>query len=79
MKLKEWREEHGVSQAQLARILEISQMTISRWERGAGRRAAPGRILEFALAEVERQLEGQRSDRPGLSSTRQARAEGRSR
>ena len=56
MDLKAWRDAHGVSQAQLARILEVNQMTISRWERGAGKRAAPGRILEFALAEVERRL-----------------------
>ena len=72
MDLRQWREEHGVSQAELARILEVNQMTISRWERGAGRRAAPGRILEFALAEVERRLEEQRRERSNLSGARQA-------
>jgi transcriptional regulator with XRE-family HTH domain len=60
MDLKAWREAHGLSQAQLARILEVDQMTISRWERGSGRRGAPGRMLELALAEVERRLAEQR-------------------
>jgi transcriptional regulator with XRE-family HTH domain len=59
MNLKAWREEHRLSQAQLARLLEVDQMTISRWERGAGRRAAPGKVLELALAELERRLGGQ--------------------
>jgi len=55
--LKEWRETQGLTQAQLARWLEVDQMTISRCERGAGRRGAPGRVLEFALAELERRLQ----------------------
>ncbi|MDA8325127.1 MAG: helix-turn-helix domain-containing protein [Nitrospiraceae bacterium] len=32
--LKKWREEHGYSQGQLARALEVHVMTVSRWERG---------------------------------------------
>lgn len=59
MNLKEWREARGMSQAQLARLLEVDQMTISRWERGAGRRAAPGKVLELALAELDRRLKGE--------------------
>ncbi len=33
--LRKWREDHGHSQASLARALDIAVMTVSRWERGA--------------------------------------------
>lgn len=62
--LKDWRETRGLSQAQLARWLEVDQMTISRWERGARKRAAPGRILEMALAELDRRLKDQKEAAP---------------
>ena len=60
MDLKAWREARGLTQAQLARWLEVDQMTISRWERGAGRRTAPGQVLELALAELDRRLTANR-------------------
>jgi transcriptional regulator with XRE-family HTH domain len=56
MDLKAWRETHGISQAQLARWLQVDQMTISRWERGSGRRGAPGRILDLALEALDQRL-----------------------
>jgi transcriptional regulator with XRE-family HTH domain len=56
MDVKAWREEHGLSQAQLARLLEVDQMTISRWERGVRPRAASGRILELALTALDQEL-----------------------
>ncbi len=33
-KLKAWRHRNGYSQSELARILEVDTMTVSRWERG---------------------------------------------
>ncbi len=56
--VKEWREERGLTQAQLARLLEVDQMTISRWERGASKRTAPGRLLELALERLDQDLAG---------------------
>jgi transcriptional regulator with XRE-family HTH domain len=32
--LKKWRERNGYSQSQLAEILSVDVMTVSRWERG---------------------------------------------
>jgi transcriptional regulator with XRE-family HTH domain len=32
--LKAWRKKNGYSQSQLARVLEVTSLTISRWERG---------------------------------------------
>ena len=60
MNLKEWREARGLTQAQLARLLGVDNITISRWERGAGRRGAPGQVLELALAELDRRLQTER-------------------
>ena len=54
--MKAWREQHGLTQAQLARLLGVDQMTISRWERGASKRAAPGRLLELALKRLDDEL-----------------------
>ena len=56
MDLKAWREAHGLTQSQLARLLGVESVTISRWERGAVRRGAPGELLELALAELDRRL-----------------------
>lgn len=60
MDLKSWRESRGLTQAQLARRLGVDQMTVSRWERGSGRRGAPGEVLELALAELDRRLKEER-------------------
>lgn len=32
--LKTWRADHKLSQKQLAKLLEVKAMTLSRWERG---------------------------------------------
>jgi transcriptional regulator with XRE-family HTH domain len=59
MDLKTWREARGLTQSQLARLLGVEVFTISRWERGATKRQAPGRLLELALKEVDRELAAQ--------------------
>lgn len=51
--LKKWREDHGYSQAKLARALDVAIMTVSRWETGL--RAIPS-FLHLALRCLE--LEG---------------------
>jgi transcriptional regulator with XRE-family HTH domain len=61
--LKAWRETRGLTQAELAALLGIQVFTISKWERGATKRQAPGRLLELALAEVDRQLSQQSKSR----------------
>jgi DNA-binding transcriptional regulator YiaG len=48
--LKEWRSRTGYSQGQLARILEVDVMTVSRWERGIMQ--APS-YLKWVLAYLE--------------------------
>lgn len=32
--LQAWRKKHKISQAKLAKVLEVATLTISRWERG---------------------------------------------
>lgn len=49
-KLKAWRKHNGYSQSQLARILEVDTMTVSRWERGV--REIPS-FLHLALESIE--------------------------
>ncbi|HYA15719.1 MAG TPA: helix-turn-helix transcriptional regulator [Syntrophales bacterium] len=51
--LKKWRDDHGYSQAKLARALNVAVMTVSRWETGL--RAIPP-FLHLALRCLE--LEG---------------------
>lgn len=34
VQLKKWRRENGYSQSQLAKVLDVDVMTVSRWERG---------------------------------------------
>ena len=45
--MKKWREVNGYSQGQLARVLEVDVMTVSRWERGIMRIPS---FLKWALA-----------------------------
>lgn len=52
--VKEWRVAHGLTQRRLAALLDVDQITISRWE--SGRREPPGVMLELALAELDRRL-----------------------
>ena len=54
--LRDARCRHGLTQAQLASLLGVQVFTISKWARGAIKRQAPGRMLELALAELDRQL-----------------------
>ena len=54
--MKAWREAHNLTQSQLARLLDVETLTISRWERGATKRQAPGRLLELALESLDRRL-----------------------
>ena len=46
--LAQRRTELGMTQAELARVLEVRQATISEWETGA-RRIRLGRVVELAL------------------------------
>jgi DNA-binding XRE family transcriptional regulator len=69
--LRQWRIEHGMSQAQLARELDVPKDTISRWERDAlGIRH--GRILSLALHALALSLvepATRHSDNPGAPRT----------
>jgi DNA-binding transcriptional regulator YiaG len=56
MDLKTWREERGLTQAELAQLLGVQVFTISNWETGRTKRQAPGRLLELALKEIDREL-----------------------
>jgi DNA-binding transcriptional regulator YiaG len=51
--LKSWREQWGITQAELARLLGTYQETISRWERGV--RGIPS-YLALALEALEHRL-----------------------
>jgi Helix-turn-helix. len=51
--LKEWRQNNGYSQSQLAKALSVAVMTVSRWETGI--RTIPS-FLHLALRCLE--LEG---------------------
>jgi len=53
MGLKKWRERNGVTQEQLAKLLVVNYVTISRWETGFS--PIPN-FLGLALAELERRL-----------------------
>ncbi|PIP06648.1 MAG: hypothetical protein COX51_08305 [Syntrophobacteraceae bacterium CG23_combo_of_CG06-09_8_20_14_all_50_8] len=48
--LKKWREKTGYSQGQLALILGVEVMTVSRWERGIMRIPS---FMKWALAYLE--------------------------
>jgi transcriptional regulator with XRE-family HTH domain len=50
-KIKQWREARDLSQEELAKLLGVDVMTVSRWERGT--RTAPG-FLALALETLGR-------------------------
>ncbi len=52
--MRKWREKTGYSQVQLARVLDVDVMTVSRWERGIMQ--VPS-FLKWALAYIELQGE----------------------
>ena len=51
--LTDWRERHALTKAELARLLGVQPLAVSRWENGA--RAIPP-YLPLALAELQRQF-----------------------
>lgn len=50
--IRAWREERGLSQADLARALGVTQATVSRWE--TGERPPPLPMLRLALERLQR-------------------------
>lgn len=49
--LKKWRNKNNYSQSQLAKVLGVASMTVSRWERGV--REIPS-FLYLALKSLEK-------------------------
>jgi DNA-binding transcriptional regulator YiaG len=58
---KAWMKRLGLTEAELARRLDVTQPTINRW--GTGRRKPPG-YLWRALEHLEAQLAEERQRRP---------------
>lgn len=52
--VKAWREAHGMTQEELAQLLGVRAISVSRWERSAQR--PPGHLLELALEALDRRL-----------------------
>ncbi|MFC1549577.1 helix-turn-helix domain-containing protein [Nitrospirota bacterium] len=50
--LQKWRKDNGCSQSQLANVLKVDKMTISRWERGV--REIPS-FLHLALKSITKE------------------------
>lgn len=47
---KEWRERMGLTQAEIAKALDVTEMTVYRWETG---KAPISRAVELALKQLE--------------------------
>lgn len=58
--LEQWRKLHNLTQSKLGKYLNISQVTISRWENSVFP-IEHGKILELALKQVERDIKNQGS------------------
>ncbi len=54
--VKAWREQHQLTQRELANLLDLDPQTISRWERGV--KQPRGRVLELALRALDQDLAG---------------------
>jgi len=52
--MKKWRDEHGLTQRNLADLLGVDPITISRWERTEQK--PPGYLLDLSLEALERRL-----------------------
>lgn len=52
--IRAWREAHGLSTTELARLLGVSQPTVSRWETGA--RPATMPLVQLALERLAQKL-----------------------
>jgi DNA-binding transcriptional regulator YiaG len=70
--LKTWRVKHSYSQSQLAKILDVSTVTISRWETGA--RDIPP-FLHLTLKCIKKKGPGIKPGRP--FKTQKSKKEGR--
>ena len=51
--IRAWRERHGLSQTALGNLLEVTMMTVYRWESGA---TPVPRTVELALERLEQTL-----------------------
>ncbi len=52
--IRRWREERGIEQAELARLLGLDKVTVYRWE--AGLRSPNERLIGLALKGLECEL-----------------------
>lgn len=59
--LKAWREQAGLSQSGLARLLDVPPNTVARWERGATTIRHP-HLLRLALERLNDTQIGTRSE-----------------
>lgn len=50
---KQWRERNGLTQAEVAQALEVTEMTVYRWESG---KAPILKTVELALQQIETDL-----------------------
>lgn len=48
-KMKEWREKHGITQRDVARLADVTERTVSRWEAASGEPS----IAQLAVIECE--------------------------
>ena len=64
MDVREWRHARGLSQSQLARLLGVESVTISRWERGTVKRGYSDQVIELALEALDRRLKEQKEAAP---------------
>lgn len=51
--LKQWREQRGLTQAQLADLIGVHRVTLARWEVGM---RVPHPMLDHVLATIDRQI-----------------------
>jgi transcriptional regulator with XRE-family HTH domain len=56
--VREWRMRHGLTQHELAEMLGVRSVQVSRWERNANHPA--GRLLDLALKALEMELHERR-------------------
>lgn len=47
--MREWREKHGITQRDVARVADVTERTVSRWEQGTGEPT----LAHVAVLEVE--------------------------
>ncbi len=47
--IRAWREKHGITQRDVARVADVTERTVSRWEQGTGEPT----LAHVAVLEVE--------------------------